>query len=225
MQAIPGPGDPVESPDLFSGSGCLLCDEVTNNGALSMRLGLYGRPGARILLETPDFLLIPDISPVVPGHSLLITRIHVSCFADLPSAMRRDLQTTLERAVALVRASHGESLLFEHGSATPHARTGACVNHAHIHLLPTHTPAHHAMSQFGGVTAIDAALPSHGLGCGRGRNYLWCRSPAGGGYVLANLERDVPCQFIRRVVARYHGVEDWQWEAVLKGTHRASNAK
>lgn len=211
--------------DFFSVGGCLLCDEINNQGALSTRLDLYEKPADRILMETANFLLIPDISPMVPGHSLLITKAHLTCFADLPHHMLSEVHRILNRAADLVAERHSTPLLFEHGSASlSTAHSGACIQHAHIHVLPVRVPVDLSMEKFGDLVEVADAIPSPSIGCGVGEDYLWYRNQDSRGYVVRRLQRPVPCQFVRRAIAEFCDLPKWNWESMLEVRPRESSA-
>ena len=49
--------------------GCFLCDEIRGANALSR---IIHKHRANPILESDDFVLLPDIHPLVSGHSLLM---------------------------------------------------------------------------------------------------------------------------------------------------------
>ena len=52
-------------------SGCILCEEVSGRDPLSVQLrGERARP----LMESPHFVALPDIQPLVAGHTLIATK-------------------------------------------------------------------------------------------------------------------------------------------------------
>lgn len=90
-----------------------------------------------VIARDGDFLLMPDIAPLVEGHVLLVTRDHhVSAGAFGPRMWRGALRWR-DRVADLYRRAYGDGalLLFEHGPATSQGG-GACIDHAHWHFLP-----------------------------------------------------------------------------------------
>ncbi|MDP1818027.1 MAG: hypothetical protein Q8K92_26480, partial [Leadbetterella sp.] len=55
---------------------CFLCDEVNSQKPLSYYLEIYQDPKDKVLFESPHFIVMPDISPIVPGHALLFPKNH-----------------------------------------------------------------------------------------------------------------------------------------------------
>ncbi|MFD0853296.1 HIT family protein, partial [Actinomadura adrarensis] len=112
---------------------CVLCPP------LRFRLNaMADLPGESSVLAADDeFFLMPDLAPLVEGHVLLVASGHVQCAGAFG---RRQWSTAWQwrhRVGRVFQAAYGSSdlLLFEHGPATPQGG-GACVDHAHWHLIP-----------------------------------------------------------------------------------------
>ena len=198
--------------EFLSAGGCLLCDEIQNNAPLSVRTGLCTHPGQNILLESDRFLFLHDISPLVPGHCLLIPKRHHRSFGRLPPDHFDELRHFRKKCTALVARESCAPLLFEHGSGSGEMQSGACVHHAHIHFLPIRAPVQRWMAEAGEVeltrTPRQFDSPERfGL-----RDYLAYEDEHGRSFVVTRLTKRLPCQFIRRRVAAHLGLTDWNWE-------------
>ncbi len=89
----------------------------------------HEQPGA--LFEAPHLYVMPDKYPLIPGHTLIIAKAHLPCWA----AAAPDLLRELEEAARTVRRFLSQAyapgvLVWENGIA------GQSVYHAHLHLLP-----------------------------------------------------------------------------------------
>ncbi|KAB2341100.1 HIT family protein [Actinomadura rudentiformis] len=96
-------------------------------------------PGeAAVLAADDDFFLMPDLAPIVEGHLLLVTTEHHQCAGAFGRAMWARAQVWRDRVVRTYREVYGldDLLLFEHGPGTAQGG-GACIDHAHWHLLPS----------------------------------------------------------------------------------------
>lgn len=115
------------------GHDCVLCPP------LRFRFnGMAGLPGETgVIARDRDFLLIPDVAPLAEGHVLLVTRDHYASAGEFRPRMWERALRWRDRVAGLYRAAYGsaELVLFEHGPATPQGG-GACIDHAHWHLLP-----------------------------------------------------------------------------------------
>jgi bis(5'-adenosyl)-triphosphatase len=85
-------------------------------------------------LETPDYRVIYNIAPIVPGHSMVIPRKHVTSLLELDDAAAAGLFQTARRAVRVLLAefrADGFDLSLQDGAAA-----GQTVPHLHLHLIP-----------------------------------------------------------------------------------------
>lgn len=87
----------------------------------------------------------------------------------------------------------------EHGGASP----GPCIDHTHVHVIP------------GLGSAIDL-LQSADLQPQSGEpGYIWLRA---GNVERLYLGTGVRGQFLRRSIAGWKGIEDWDWAVAPKLT-------
>jgi diadenosine tetraphosphate (Ap4A) HIT family hydrolase len=94
----------------------------------------------RVVLETPNFLVMMGLGPIVIGYCVLITKEHYGCYAELPSEHFEEFLQVIDVVQSCQRDRLGSSLLFEHGrngGCLPHGHDDELCYHAHIHLLPT----------------------------------------------------------------------------------------
>jgi diadenosine tetraphosphate (Ap4A) HIT family hydrolase len=210
--------------DPVSASGCMLCDEVRHENPLSVRLGHARAPGDLIILETANFLLLPDISPIVPGHSLLITKEHISCFAQLPRRLLSECLDLKASATKRISDAYGAPMCFEHGSSGSKPRSGVCVQHAHIHFIPVEAPVESWLDELGDVDRNDL-FPPRGTEDEVPLDYLWYQNRSGATHFLSSSPEPIPCQFLRGALARHFGLPNRNWKSVLSNiSGRPGNA-
>jgi hypothetical protein len=116
--------------------------------------------------------------------------------------------------MAIIAHRHGKPFLFEHGPGEGRP-SGCCVNHAHLHFVPTEAPV---------ALWLDTLIEGD-FRPGRGRmldslstvgsSYLYFQSQDGSDFIVDRLETPVPSQFMRRAVGNYLGIPDWNWKNVL----------
>ena len=90
-------------------------------------------PSAKVL-ETEHLLAFLDVSPVNPGHVLLVPKVHHATLADLPDDLAAEagrLVPRLARAVRAATGAEGLNLVVNNGRAA-----GQTVDHGHWHLIP-----------------------------------------------------------------------------------------
>lgn len=201
----------VVTSEFLSVSGCLLCDELDGKSPPSARIG----PRAQALLESDLFVLLPDISPLVPGHCLLIPKQHHCSLATLPEDHLEELSKFLQDCTALVSRWWPVPLLFEHGSGALAPKSGACIHHAHLHLLPLRAPVIKWLKPFGVIHKLRTKAPYESAEPSDLGDYLAYRDQRGQWYLISELRNRPPCQFIRRRITQYLNLPEWNWESVF----------
>ncbi len=106
----------------MSSANCIFC-----------RIASGAIPALKVF-ESPDAVAFLDISPLAPGHTLLIPRQHYENLLDVPSDVLTRLTAhlpLLARAVLSVSGATGLNLLQNTGESS-----GQAVFHVHFHLIP-----------------------------------------------------------------------------------------
>lgn len=93
---------------------------------------------SRILRKTERWVVVPSIGPLTPGHLMLVPRAHYFSALSCPEDLLVECDDLLFECACRLAGIYGQDvLLFEHGSTANLRRPcGACVDHAHIHVLP-----------------------------------------------------------------------------------------
>lgn len=187
-------------------AGCPFCASARTRRP--MELGL---PGAGSILWGDEALwLTPDVAPLCEGHLLLVSTHHRACFGDWADDGQAWLTPVRQVIRSLLSEAYGQPLLFmEHGPARP-GRAGACIDHAHLHCLPTSLPVRAEVERLlgpGQRLDIDGLRRIHGAG----DSYVYVEDQSGGHSFVANV---LPCQFLRQVVASLEGHEVWRWQSM-----------
>ena len=93
-----------------------------------------GEIPAAELIRTDKVISFLDISPVNPGHALVVPRRHVTSFLDLGQDELHQAVFVAKRVARAVKAATGSpafNLLQNDGPAA-----GQVVPHVHIHVIP-----------------------------------------------------------------------------------------
>lgn len=92
-------------------------------------------PKDRILSQTHNFIVGLGLGPIVPGHILLIPKIHISGLVKLPKVLLDEMMDLKHTLVSVIQPKLGGCLLFEHGN---HGQTSneAFHTHAHMQIIP-----------------------------------------------------------------------------------------
>ena len=164
------------------------------------------------LIESRNFVVVPTIGMIIPGWLLILTKHHIPNMASIPLSWYDEMNELLQKAKTIVSSCFAPPYVFEHGAAPQqHQTSGSCVNHAHLHLIPSIHPV--AIEK--DILRACNFVPVHGLAALRGEpfaktGYLYYVNTAGQTY--AGPAADVPSQLIRRIVAAHAQKSDqWNW--------------
>jgi len=107
---------------------CPLCDAVQG-----VPIEHEGTNANAIIVRTSHFILIPALGPLVPGHTLVVSKKHSLSLSCLPAKVHSDYRCLRIRLRQYCN-ERGDSLLeAEHGGISDR---GPCIQHTHVHLLP-----------------------------------------------------------------------------------------
>ena len=67
------------------------------------------------IMETSEFLVVPSLGSIVPGWLLIVPKVDVARFSELPRQSLEKLETLLETLKAETENTFGRAYLFEHG--------------------------------------------------------------------------------------------------------------
>ena len=182
---------------------CALCVAV-GQALGSERPSLQNRK----LLETRGFVVLPSVGPLVPGHVMVVSKVHCHSLAAMGTASIAEYDSLATRLRLAPLLRDGEALEAEHGS-TEDDKAGACVIHTHVHWMP-------GMGRFWQEFAqrlsprTEKCLQDVGA---NGGPYIFGR--AGG--VQAFFEaRGLGSQTIRRILCEVMQRDDTDWMQALR---------
>jgi diadenosine tetraphosphate (Ap4A) HIT family hydrolase len=149
--------------------------------------------------------VLPDLSPLCPGHLLTVARRHVLSMAGLGSVALADVASTVSMLCTDLSPEFGDYFLFEHGTPPDGSSHGACLDHAHIHMLPMESSMFDRLIEALPWESISRFEDLHRYEQD-GYAYLGIK---GSHYVYPN--PDTGSQWIRRQVCAFLRRDDWDW--------------
>jgi diadenosine tetraphosphate (Ap4A) HIT family hydrolase len=192
---------------------CTFCDQfrdMYNFGILEQYIGQWHR----IVWQTSDFVIVPSVGPLTEGHVLVIPRQHYLSFRSLPGHLHDDAVDVLNVVGTVVESCYGPFVCFEHGSVGDSViSSGASTVHAHLHIVPcvvdlmdiiTKKFRHQRLKGLRDLFSIRSDKP-----------YLYFAS-ASGGAVYAEVDHQLPNQYLRREICKLLGKPDkWDWRVYM----------
>jgi|SRR3989344_283178 len=83
-----------------------------------------------ILAESPSFMVMVGLGVITPGHVLLTSTEHLSCYGALPSSLKKEFLKTRSIVSKTIEEIFAKPFQIEYGV------WGQTVPHAHIHFIP-----------------------------------------------------------------------------------------
>lgn len=193
---------------------CSLCSEIQGRTASLHNILIPLATESRILWETEQWVVIPTLGPLSLGHIMLVPRNHYYSTLSCTSAMLQECSELLNRCGSVLRSIYRQGVIvFEHGAtATESRKCGACIEHAHLHVVPGPSSfVAAARSKFRDWQSGSSILelpdlvensPYMLVGSCTRRPRFWVR----------RCSDTVPSQLLRRVLARELGnPTEWDW--------------
>lgn len=181
---------------------CALCRSVAE-----ARLGDAAAVHNRKLLETPQFIVLPSVGPLVVGHVMVVSKAHCASLASMGKDAIDEYESVAGRLHSAPLLRDSDPLEAEHGS-TENNKVGACVIHTHVHWIPN-------MGQF--WAAFEQRLRRRPEGCllevGARGPYIFARAAGGRGIFEAHGLRS---QTIRGILCDLLEREDTDWMQALR---------
>jgi diadenosine tetraphosphate (Ap4A) HIT family hydrolase len=193
--------------------GCFLCNEVNNQDPLSQYLGRYVKPDDKFVAMSNHFVAMPDINPVVPGHTLLMTRDHMLSMAQVSSDWYEELSSLKEEIFSGLSQRYGKVFCFEHGAAVSGVASGICIEHAHLHFIPAEVRIEEQVEPYVAKAVVIEPIDFTSILDTVTGTYLYYEDNRQRGF-LAHPAKPLPEQFIRRVVATSYGLSKWDWKEI-----------
>lgn len=151
-------------------------------------------------LESDRYVAFASVGALVPGWSLIAPKRHVLNMAfDYGEPAFADF---LSRTAAIVEATYGRAVLFEHGSQGEASSTSCGTAHAHVHVVPFAGSLIANAIEFDGQLEWETCASTQVESLALGREYLFAADGFEVGCVgrLAILTEG-RSQFFRQVIA------------------------
>lgn len=198
--------DPEKGSDVIVRSvNCPFCEEFSS-GRLDCEDTTFT---SRLLFETEHFAVVPDISPLVPGHVMILPKSHQRSFGAVPLEQSDEFSDLMTRVKRVLTECYEPPVILEHGTNSLSVG-GGCVSHAHLHFMPRPVDFRPALREYG-MSSISR-FEDLRTWADQDRSYVFYTGVDGAMYVADQLF-GIPRQFIRIEFARAIGLPDplWNW--------------
>lgn len=165
-----------------------------------------GRIYDRILYLSDLFVLIPALGSLVPGHVLVISRVHATSLASMGDAALAAYEHIVTMYYRRLHLQPTDVLQAEHGPGQS-GRGGGCIEHVHVNLIP-------GLGDY--IDALDLSLPIisritllRQLTELADKPYVFLRA---GAELRVYDGTSASSQLVRRRLCERLGRDDWDWQ-------------
>ena len=176
---------------------------------------------SRILYETKQFAVMADISPLVPGHVMIVPKAHILSYGAVEATAQDEFSAIVNATRTILGEHYGPSVILEHGTSSLDP-VADHVTHAHLHFVPAAIDIRDALRNFN--TKSIASLSDLSSWAARDEAYIYFESCTGD-RVVADRIVGIARLFIRSQVARRLGLPDplWDWRChILRDNLRST---
>lgn len=182
-------------------AGCSFCSKFSLKFSLSRTREWYDEP----IIEDSHFVAIPTLGQLVPGYLLVVSRKHVLSMAQLTVEELLLLRRFCSKVARLQHEIWDWPIIFEHGICREDKPAGACINHAHWHMVPGYHGLLPSSARYDHIESFENFAEKEG----RNRPYLYLEDQQHQAFVLNG--ENTQGQFFRRQLARIIGRPD-EWD-------------
>jgi diadenosine tetraphosphate (Ap4A) HIT family hydrolase len=176
----------------------------------------------RVLCETDNFFVAPTLGPIgIEGYLLILSKECFKGIGGIPDEMYPELEELQVRTREVLREVYGGyPQVFEHGPRVCDYRGGSCLDHAHLHVVPgvdllddIAVDLMHRLENpglFYRVERIESYQRASEI-FNRGQSSYFMAESPDGRRMLAEVNFYIPSQYMRRLIGKQTGTDDWDW--------------
>lgn len=176
------------------------------------RLGRELLDRHNIIYESENFFAVPALGQLgIEGYLLLCSKKHHIGLGDIPKIYYPELENFLDKTRNVIFSVYGSGvLMFEHGPRFSCHKGGGCLDHAHLHLVPTSVDVMDFLNKIFKPQKINGLDRLKKIFKKQKSSYLFLIDQSKKRYVIETTI-PIPSQYIRQIIASKMGVKDWDW--------------
>lgn len=193
---------------------CLICDLLRGETWVPFRtLFSVEEAPSELLFESENFAIIVDVGPIIEGYCLILCKEHVPSLACLSPEQFSELAHMKQKLQTAMQATYGDPVFFEHGAASFSRSAGCCIDHAHLHAVPTKIDILPYLRRIFHFEPLASQQEVRKLA--RKVGYLFYENQQGQMFLAK--ENVVPRQYLRRVLSHLQGnAAPWDWRDYIR---------
>lgn len=192
-------------------SYCEFCQEFNSISTHVTRVLKKLHCSSRILVEKEGIVSLAAVGGLEVGYCLILPKEHYYSIGELNPSLINEVERQKKLIIKAISQKAGGAICFEHGSTSAKAKGGACIDHAHLHIVPGRLEfREHISKEFREFRIED--MESLRDFSKRQKPYLYLQDISGTSYVY-EIPSSIPSQYMRKVWADLYGKPDeWDWQ-------------
>ena len=176
------------------------------------RLGDEYQFKKNVLYESDNFFVVPSIGQMgICGYVLLCSKYHYLGMGNIPEEYIPELEAVLDKTKKVISDTYGsEVLVFEHGPRLGCHKGGGCLDHGHLHIVPTSINIMEFLQRMLKPEEISDFSRLREIYEAQESSYMFVETQDNKRYVI-EVEFPIPSQYLRQVLASKMGFAEWDW--------------
>lgn len=168
-------------------------------------------PEDEVIDESENFYAKAALGHFVFGYTLIIPKKHFFGFAYLPEHLVPELEAFRDNVLDKLHSICRPPIsIMEHGAMNRCHRGGACIDHAHLHLMPLAADLYPILSERFSFVELESINELRRFRDAQ-ISYLYYQREGLRSYAV-ELTQDVPSQLLRRLACQALGTPElWDW--------------
>ena len=165
-----------------------------------------------VLYESDNFFVVPTIGQMgIEGYVMLCSKEHYIGIGNLPKEYLSELESVLANIKKVISETYdSEVVVFEHGPRLICHKGGSCLDHGHLHIVPTSVDIMEFLQKKFKPEEIQDFNRLREIYYEQKSSYMFVESQDNKRYVI-EVEFPIPSQYLRQVIASKKGNKDWDW--------------
>lgn len=176
------------------------------------RLGNEYYLKSNVLYESDNFFVVPTIGSMkINGYLLICSKKHFISIGNTPEEYEAEINDILNLTRKILIEKYNQRIIvFEHGPKLKCNKGGGCIDHAHLHLIPTPVDIVNFLNKKFNLEEINNFNKIREIYNKQEKSYIYIENHDLKKYVI-ELEFSIPSQYLRQIIASELKINNWDW--------------
>lgn len=167
----------------------------------------------KVIFETENFAVTPALGQMgIDGYLLICTKEHYIGICGMPPSLDEEFDELIAKTRKLIEENYSKEIVaFEHGPKLGCHKGGGCLDHAHLHVVPTKVDLLGYLNSFFTPVKIGDYSRLRDIQSKNESSYLFIETQGQSRYVFEVKDVALPSQYLRQMIAKEEGRKNWDW--------------